>query len=482
MMTQLAPHWQLLSAPWRQRVTEKTFGGVIGMAALITAVSGVVAYRNGGDTQSLLRAFSGAFAGFIQVLWLLQITAFVQYNHPGHARLVPGNLRSMRQTTVALWLVSSIVCGAILGLAFGHAGNWFLASAVCMVFLLTSFMWPALWFAGFFFPWWLDFGFIDFMRQTAIPLYQEWAVLCGAVALLVCARMLTHVVLQNGNARHQKKFEQMQRLRWIAMPNADGRQASLHHWGTWGTRMIRVVLFPLHRYMQHLVQKPKHTRAHVMARAELVFGGDVHWVMQVSIALCLALLLLLGSLAAFLAWGPSWTEQVRPGWLGLAIGMLFIALTPVMGLHSAILRTKREQSLLVLLPGIPGGAELNRQLASRGLRRAAVTWTSAGLVASQLTYAPGAGMLVAAAYWGLLPVSGYLVQDWSRIQVIQPSRAFVIAATTALGPIVCFIAMKQFQAQAGLVAVCSALLTFAILRWRWQRMQTFPAALPAGRF
>jgi hypothetical protein len=131
-MKRLAPHWQLVSAPWRQRHTDRVNGGVVAMAILILAVAGVLGFFKGGDSPSMLRALCGALAGFVQVLWMLQVMSFIQYNHPTYARIVPGHARKLRETTVALWLFLSLLSSLILGPAFGHAGNWFLLSGVCM--------------------------------------------------------------------------------------------------------------------------------------------------------------------------------------------------------------------------------------------------------------------------------------------------------------------------------------------------------------
>ena len=148
-MHRLVPHWQLLSAPWRQRHTEKSYGGIITMAILLLVVGGVLGFLKGGEAPTMLRAFCGVGAGFIQVLWLLQLMAFVQLNNPTHARIVPGHLQRLRETMLGCWLLSSLLSGAVLGLGFGNAGHWFLAAAVCMVVLATSLAFLSLWTGAF---------------------------------------------------------------------------------------------------------------------------------------------------------------------------------------------------------------------------------------------------------------------------------------------------------------------------------------------
>jgi hypothetical protein len=482
MIKWLAPHWQLVSAPWRQRHTDRAYGGIIAMAVLLLAVAGVLGFLKGGDPQAMLRALSGAVAGYIQVLWMLQIMSFVQFNHPTYARIVPVHVRKLRETTVALWLISSLLSGLILGQAFGHAGNWFLLSAICMVLLTLSIVRPTLWIgATLLSPWWLNSGITEFVRQSVMPFYESWPLLCGAAPLLLCAGILTRVVIRNGSAGHVKSFERMRRLRLSTMPNAEGRQGNLQHLGEWGTRILKVVLFPLNRYMQYLVRNPKRTPANLMARAELVFGVDVHWAMQASIAACFAVLAGLTCALARVYWGLDWAEKLRPTSLILAVCMLCVGWVPSLGLHAAIFRSRREQALLMLLPGVPRGGGLNRLIAKRMLRQAVVVWLIAALVASQLPFAPGQARLVLAAYIGILPSMALLIQDWSRIGIQNPISSFANFVAIATGPIACFVAMQFLGIEGPVVMVVSLVISLTLLRWRWSRMQRFPAALPAGR-
>ena len=480
-MHRLVPHWQLLSAPWRQRHTEKSYGGIITMMVLLVAVGGVLGFLKGGEAPTMLRAFCGVGAGFIQVLWLLQLMAFVQFNHPTHARVVPGHLQRLRETMFGCWLLSSLLSGAILGLGFGNAGHWLLAAAVCMVVLATSLVWPALWIGAFFFPWWLDFGFADFVRQTGLPFYRDWPIFCAVIILLLCARFLTHSLIRNGDAKHVSGFDRARRIRWSAMPNAQGKQATLHDWGNWGTRIHRVLLFPLHRYMQYLVRNPKTTPANIMARAELIFGADVHWVMQASIAACLAVLVAIACLIASWYWGPEWRDKVSPGWFGIAVCMLFVGFTPMMSIQAAFYRSKREQSLIMLLPGMPRGNTLNRMITMRVLRQACLSWLITAGIALQLPLDANTGQMVAAGYFGLLPGSVLLIQDWSRMQMQQTFRALLYSIAVLAGPVICFIALHWLDVEGHWLLLASMLIALALLRWRWIHLQSFPAALPVGR-
>jgi hypothetical protein len=70
----------------------------------------------------------------------------------------------------------------------------------------------------------------------------------------------------------------------------------MHHCGAWGNRILTILLFPLNRYIRYLVRNPQRTPANLMARAEPVFGADVHWVMQACMAAFAAALVCLACL------------------------------------------------------------------------------------------------------------------------------------------------------------------------------------------
>lgn len=480
-MPNLAPHFQILTASWRQRRTEKSWGGIIAMAGLLLCTAFLLGYLYGGDSSAMTKAFCISAALFIQVMWMLHILSIYQYNHPAHARLVPGNLRRIRESIIGLWIAVSVICTLVLVPAFGFTGHLFLAIAVMTVLSIT----PALWIAALAFgvlqPWLSDFGVNQFLRGTARTVYNDWAVALGIVALIVCAWILTHSIIRNGNEKHQKNFEQASRMRWAAMPNAEGRQASLHHWGHWGTRILRVIQYPVTRYMQHLVRNPKNTPSHVMARAELMFGADVHWVMQVSMAAVVTVLTMLACFFARLYWGAEWGAEMFGGLMLLVFAVFFIGLTPPMSLHQAIFRSQREQSLLMLVPGMPQGAHLNRILSVRFLRQTAIAWLTAALIATQLPLKPGFHTLVTAALIGFLPALGLVIQDWSRMQRQRPSRVLVYMMATLAGPVICSVCMFNLQWSAWALLIASAIVTLVLLLWRWNKLQGFPAALPAGR-
>jgi hypothetical protein len=203
--------------------------------------------------------------------------------------------------------------------------------------------------------------------------------------------------------------------------------------------------------------------------------------MQVSIAACLSVLVAIACLIASWYWGPEWRDKVSPGWFGIAWCMLFVGFTPMMSIQAALYRSKREQSLIMLLPGMPQGTALNRLIAMRILRQACLTWLITAGIALQLPLDANTGQMVAAAYIGLLPGSALLIQDWSRMQMQRPIRALFYSVAVMTGPVICFIALRWWHVDGYWLLFASMMIALVLVRWRWIRMQRFAAALPVGR-
>ena len=370
-------------------------------------------------------------------------------------------------------------------MTFGNTVAWLLGSALLLVFLITPFLWPLRWFAVVLLacmPGWPQDTMTALVRERVIPVWNEWPLTVAALTLALGARVLTHGLLRDGNEKHVKAYRMTRYLRLATMPDANGHQASLHHWGTVGSAVLDVAQFPLRRYMRLLLRQPQATPAHAMARAELVFGSDMHWVLQASVALGALLLVAAGCLFATWFWGSQWVVKASPAALVLCELMLLLAMLPTMSWQSALLRSKREQSLLMLLPGMPRGAPLNRWLARRVLLQSLIGWVLAAGIASQLHFAPGDETFVVAGYLASLSMIPFLIQDWSRTQVPRPAQVSAYLAAFALGSALCYGAQSWLHwTPAAALAAC-VLFTALMLFWRWRRMADYPSAFPAGRF
>jgi len=484
MMSRFASHGYILAAPWQQRRTERSFGAIIMIVSLLAVLGAVIGFLKGGDFQAMLQSYASLTAGGVVVLWLLQITYMKLLNHPIHARLVPGHLRKLRQTALVYWLTSSMACGLILGLVFGNILKWSFFVAFIEVIVLTPLLWPGLWLIALGLllpPWWPREAISVFFREALQPLYVDWPLLSLTFLLLPCGYILTHKLIQSGDPKHIKGYFKSRRMLLATSPDAHGHQPSLHHLGFKGTLIMNVVLFPLHRYMQHLVAKPRRTPAHVLSRAELVFGADAHWVMQASGLIGITAVALLVAVVEMMQYGFVWRAEIMESSGFVALFLLLFGASFPMGMRHALSSTRREQALLTLLPGMPRGGTLNRWIAGRLLHQCALAWIFAAAVASQLQYQDSSAMKTAAIYAGILPAFAMLIQDWSRLQVQRPLKIVISMALVGLGALGCYGLMSELDWSPYEVGILSAAGSAALVAWRWRKLKSFPSALPAGR-
>jgi len=178
--------------------------------------------------------------------------------------------------------------------------------------------------------------------------------------------------------------------------------------------------------------------------------------------------------------GVTAATLIEHGRLGISIGLGFMAFGAVFTLPGALWASRREQALLVLLPGMPQGAALNRAVAWRQMRQ--FLWVLATLLPALAVIVWADIALSALAYLAItLPMSAWLWRDVSRLRASRPFAVF--------GPLLlCVVAgvLSQFllSRQPGallpwLMAVLT--LTAGLLTWRWRRLSRLPQALPAGR-
>ena len=484
MKIDITAHSQLLLAPWRQRHTEKAYGGIYVMAALLLVLGALIGFLKGGDKVAMASAYALMGATSVLVLWLLQIMSFLQLNSPAHARTVPRQLRTLRETVVAFWILSALVCGSIMGIAFGNTGSWILASAMMLIFMVASIVWPARWLltcALLCIPL-LQNIVGDAWTKHFFPAWISWPVPAAMVILSLGARVLTHSLVRDGDAKHATAYSKARNLRLAMMPDANGRQASLHQWGDLGTAVLGAVQYPWRRYMEAVLRKPEKTSKNAMARVEIAIGSEVHWILQLSVALVGLVLAAVACLLAAWFWGDPWVVKLSPFASPITILILPVVLMPAVGWHSSMLRSQSEQKLLMLLPGVPRGGELNRALARSMLVPSTVGWFLAATMAMQLDLPQEDRILMASMYLGMLPMIVFQIQDWSRIRVPRPPQAIAYMAVYALASASCYALQDWLALRLPTVFAVFACGSALMLWVRWQKLEMYPSAFPSGRF
>lgn len=476
-----SPSSRVLLAPWQQRRNQGSawplylLAGLLGvpaLAALVLAPAGAV------TTVAVAVLAVPFFGGWI---WLL--LGLRQQNHPNAARLVPGHVRTLRRVMRAAWLAFTAFA-MLLGIAIGHPWAMGAGAALMLTLLAWTLRTPLVgvvgWLALISNPLWLHTP----AAQAALrPVLAAWhsqpdaIALAALSALLAAALASPFAVLRAGGAEHAQIYRR--RARQLAAVRIGGGGpgscrsvgGGLGRWTDAGATDF---------YRRWLARVGTRRAGAVLPRALLGLGPSIHWTGQFGQLLsfggvAIAVLLVLWQASAG-------TDAIAVAAWGLSAGVLTFAVNVALQARAAIHGTRREQALMMLLPGMPRGRALNRALARRLSLQFLASWTL-GVVASAAIVPSGTQeygwfAIYAAA---CLPVGALLWTDWSRVRaptamsgavpmmVVMPLAIGAIAAQAWMG-VATWVSVLAFVVAAVLVVV-----------WRAWRMKDAPSAFPAGR-
>ena len=225
-------------------------------------------------------------------------------------------------------------------------------------------------------------------------------------------------------------------------------------------------------------------------------------------ALLRALAVLPLSIRPALAWGRQWrawlallgmAALMRLDFFGSHADLLFLMIAgqglvlllgDVLVVRTELARTRQEQALMSLIPGMPSGAALSRALALRlsgsyavGLARGVLAFAALrGILVwsgAELSWFESATALAALPLAGV-PLAVLLWSNWASVAALSVNQLLVFLAVLSLAGFA-MLAPHRGWASLGEVAVLYALPTLAWCAWRWRRMADEPASLPAGR-
>lgn len=470
------PQAQILLGPWWSAGSSSRRVWPLLLAAGWLLPVALLGYFKGSHVATQLGLLIAVV--YLQLLGLALLINLVRQNHPHAARLVPGHLQHLRACAAVLMLVLAPACGLLAAAALGEPLAWALGAGVCLLLIGVSVRWPEIWWWLWIVPstawWWSDGVVWGLLGGVMRRWYAEQPLSLAACALLLLPWLLSRVVLAGGTAhrRAQARATEWRRkigsTRWsVAETPGAGGVGSAFNW-----------LYGLWRGF--LLARARQQPRSVLARAELALYGSSHWSAHLGgVLLVMALVSLL--LVGVLIWTPvTWEHVVRRGGTGLTIGVMSACFSPLIGLPAALYQSRREQALLMLLPGMPRGSALNRALARRQMWHAVgALLVVLGLLQLLLgTEALENGSLMVAV--GLL-LSVSLWADWSQ-RGLPRELWYVALVGGGIALAISLAVVLDALAWGRWLALPLALPVWLILlRWRWRRLQAWPQALPAGR-
>ncbi|OYU68442.1 MAG: hypothetical protein CFE45_42740 [Burkholderiales bacterium PBB5] len=427
----------------------------------------------------------------LSLVWAVQFSALLRLDHPHAAHAVPGHPRLVRTTALGLWLAMVALSGIVSSLAgallLGDGLRVGLAAAVGAGLLWTVLALAIRW-------WWVwilvcagpSFLGVAVWRNLVFTswgwLQQQWQTqpMVLTLGLLALQALCIQSLFGQGDSRHSRVYAARERFRRITAASAAGERPGLLAYGRWGEWLG----WPWQRladvWLAHVCRHATRAQRSVMARAELVLHGPQHWVRQLStgllvqvvVALCLWLTTRLSGLGV--------EKLLEGGRVGICIGLATMAFSAVTSLPGALWQSRREQALLMLLPGMPQGAVLNRAVAWRLMRQCLWGWALMLPALAAMVWA-GHGVTTVAFVAMALPASALLWRDLSRLRAAQPSTAMLFTVLCVLAGTLSMAMLTAWPDASLPWALGMLLLTAGLLLWRWRGLGRWPQAMPAGR-
>lgn len=474
LAARLAAHRQALGAC--RPASWATPGGrwfAVGAVLLLLVSAGGLGVWTG---KPLVAAVLAGVA-LVATAWGMLVHGLLAQNAVVAAVTVPRHVKVLRELAGAAWGLALLLvwAGAVV---FGlDPVGAVLRHAVLFAALALVVRWPLLWVGVGFVPW-LALVKLD---PVLAQLHGMEATTRAAVVLAVIAVgpwWLSWLFGQGGALHRRSRAQQDVLRRILAGQMASGAALRSGHF-VWLARVGRAMAWPFHRALQR-ASAPGGSGASSSARLMLALGPNVHPGVQAW------WILVLGGLvgAAFLIWA-----QVPEGWQpdghvlwGPTLGVMSISLNPVFGVLGVWRATRREQALLVLLPGIERGGRLNQALARRMALHFGLAWAGGALVlAGFAVWVPALAGSLAIAVAAQLPLAGFLFTDLSRLpDVPNPHLGRVMFCFAGLQ----LLALVLHQLAGVPAALLVAILLLGAGAWlaaRYRALARTPQGLPCGR-
>lgn len=469
----LRPHRQVLLACRPGRWNERR-GAWVSIGLVVFAVAVVL----GGAALAGRPGRGAALAGLpvLVLAWWLLVQGLLTQNRVIPALTVPGHVRVLRDVAFAAWAGAlGMVWLVALAAGFDPVRS-VLRIAVLLAAVALTLRWPWSWLLLWAVPAyglaWVEqlAGVIDGLTPAG-----RAAALAGVLA---CGPLWLGRLFGQGGESHRRWLGRLESSRralagdtmsWAALGSGDGFWA----------RVARAFSWPYGWSFDRAVApgagRPPMSRV-ILANGPAVHGGVHLWWAA-----------LIGGVAGLVLLGvrlwapPDWRPSSIHVW-GPALGVMSLALNPALAWLSAWRRTRREQALLMLLPGVPRGATLNRAIARHMVGHFALGWAGGAavfaLLAAQVPQTAAPLAVVAMSLW---PLAVFLCTDLSRLPD-RPQPRLLGLSLLGIGLPAAAVALLLFaQVPAGVLGVGIGLASLAGLAWRYRALGRAPQALPVCR-
>ena len=435
-------------------------------------------------------------AGLASV-WGVHFFVLLRLDHPHALHTVPGHRQALHSAALGLWAVLVLLAGVLAGMGAAVLGLADVADAVdvaavariglaaalgtgaLLLLVAAGLRWWWMWVLASVLPWMLAVNVWprggSQAWATLQPLWQAWALGSTLLMLAAMGGLLTGL-FGRGGPGHAQAYRRREQLRQAAASYPSSPRNAWAAYGRWGAWLGWPGQALADAWLRRCLARP----ASAMARAEIVLHDSQHWVRHLAFLLLLQMVVGLCLLITASLTGAGLGVLIEHGRVGITVGLGFVASSAVTVLPKALWRSRREQALLVLLPGMPRGVALNRALAWRQWRHGLVLWLGV-LPALVALVSAGHGLHVLAWVGVALPLSAWLWRDHARMPQVAPASGMLPAAAYVTLGLLSMWLLTRHPAALGPWLGGLLVVSAALLGWRWRVLQHVPPALPVGR-
>jgi hypothetical protein len=371
-----ALHAALLRQPWQGRRNRRSWLSL----SLVPVLAVGVALGLG--TALRLRAGGVLMMGglvLLVILWHLQVEGLLRQNRHALARLVPGHAQALQLNLLAQGLAVTAAAVLLISLGSSLQLRWLWICLIVVVMLAWLVREPLGWIA---------FGLLspylgDLPRMTQQLAGLPWGVQLLGLGTLV---LLLAACAGQGGAWHRWADERQRRMLLTIDAVAQGRPADEMALGRLGRALARCFDWPQRLWRRRLIAAG--SRWPMAQRLALALGTAGTGVAMLWLVLGSAGVVLLLLQAQALVWA----EIAGPARMGVCIGLFSMLAATLNGRMERLWTRRREQALMVLLPGCPRGAEaaaLERRWRVEGV----LTWLGVTGLALALLGVGGAAVI-----------------------------------------------------------------------------------------
>lgn len=464
---------------------------LVGIVAFVAAV---------GDRRLVVATAQFCAVIGLVCLWAGFFATVQRQNHPLPARLLPGQLRCLREVTVLGFLAVVLPSASLLATSplQWHLPAALVLSSLASVLLAVIVRWPWLWIAGWFvtalagasMPAWVKAA----TKARMVEIHNDQPVSMAAFVMVMSALALCYL-FQSGGPGHVKSWKRHSQVRDL-LKSQNGSTPWETPRDAWFVRLMdgcsRAFGWLRLLWMGWLIRHARPTVRSVMARVELTASPQTHWAAIIGALLLISAGVAVGLTGALLfsADGIELGSIVLQSFAFSYLGML---MNPAVATTGAVLRRRREQALLLLLPGMPRGRALNRHLAIRQMVTHAVNWALAVVLMLGLqalaSHLKGSDM--STSFWGraavslavmVLPMGVLQWRNWAVQSETTPIWTVILTIVLLCGTLglAALVGDRPILQPASLIGA-SVLITLGLMALRWPSINRYPSFWPVGR-